>query len=176
MNQQGGYTLLEIGLVVAIVGIVTAVAIPSFNNTDSHKLDVAADEIARAIRFARDEAKRTGVAHGIQTISTDEQIRVYRLPVTTPIFDVRHPISKKLYDIQLNTDAHVSGVDLLSASYTFNGAATSSTSFDFSADGMPKTTSGGTDFMLNTGTITLSYGGQQKVISIAPMTGRVTLQ
>ncbi len=176
MNQQGGYTLLEIGLVVAIVGIVTAVAIPSFNKTDPHKLEIAAAEITRAIRFARDEARRTGVPHGFETITTDERIRVYRMPVTSPIYDVRHPISKKLYDIQLNTDPHVSGVDLLSASYTFNGAATSSTSLDFSADGMPKTSSGGTDFMLNTGSVTLSYGGHQKVISIAPMTGRVTVQ
>jgi hypothetical protein len=76
----------------------------------------------------------------------------------------------------MKTDSYVAGVDLVSASFVFSGASTSSTYLDFSAEGSPKVTSAGVDYMLTSGTVTLSFRSQQRVISIAPMTGRVTIQ
>jgi Tfp pilus assembly protein FimT len=149
---------------------------PNLSSTDPVKLDNAANEIAAAIRFTRAEAIRSKVSRGINTDATNERIRIYSLPATTPTFDIYHPIDKKLYDIQLKTDAFISGVDLVSASFAFAGASSSSTNLDFSANGNPKVTSAGTDYMLTSGIITLSYHGQQRIISIAPMTGRVTIQ
>jgi hypothetical protein len=47
----------------------------------------------------------------------------------------------------------------------------------FNKAGNPKSSVLGTDYMLNgMATITLSFAGQTKVISIAPMTGRVSVQ
>lgn len=177
-------------IVVIILGIVAAAAMPNLSSTDPKKLDNAANEVAAAIRFARAEAIRTKatcgfnrteedrnkIPCGINTDATNDRLRVYSLPAATPTYDIYHPIDKKLYDIQLKTDAFVGGVDLVSASFVFASAPSSSTNLDFSADGTPKVTSAGTDYMLTSGTITLSYRGQQRVISIAPMTGQVTVK
>lgn len=163
-------------IVVIILGIIATVAIPNLSSTDPTKLDNAANEISAAIQFAQAEAIRTKIPRGISIDATNERIRVYSLPAATPTFDIYHPIDKKLYDIQLKTDAFIGGVDLVSASFAFTGAANSSTNLDFSAEGIPKVTSAGADYMLTSGTITLSYRGQQRIISIAPMTGRVTVQ
>ncbi len=173
---QQGTSYIELVIAVTILGIVAAAAMPQLSSTDSLKLDNAANEVANAIRFAQAEATRIKISYGINTDAANERIRVYSLPGTTPTYDVYHPIDKKPYDIQLKTDAYVAGVDLVSASFAFAGAASSSTNLDFSAEGNPKVTSAGTDYMLSSGSITLSYHGQQRIISIASMTGRVTVQ
>ncbi len=175
MNNQG-YTLLEITLVVAILGIVAVGVIPGLSSGSSIKLDLAAEEVAEAARFARAEAIRSGTPHGINTDTASDRVRVYSLPSLVPSYDVRHPIDKKLYDIQFTSDPRMKGVDLVSASFDFEGAPSSSTDLDFSSDGFPKYTSAGTDYMLISATITLSYGNDQRVISIASMTGRVSIQ
>lgn len=177
-NRQNlqGFSLLEMVIVVLILSIIAAIAIPHLSSTDPKKLDNAANEVAVAIRFAQAEAIRSKIPRGIYTDATNERIRVYSLSAATPTFDIYHPTDKKLYDIQLKTDAFVGGVDLVSASFVFAGAASSSTNLDFSADGIPKVTSAGADYMLTSGTITLSYRSQQRILSIAPMTGRVVVQ
>ena len=164
-------------IVVLILSIIAAVAIPNLATTNPVKLDIAAKEIATAIRFAQAEAMRTKTSYGINTDTTNEQIRVYRLSSFTPVFDVYHPVDKKLYDIQLKTHRFAAGVDLVSANFTFTGGFSSSTYLGFNTDGYPKySVLFGGDHMLTSGTITLSYAGRQRIVSIAPMTGRVTIQ
>ena len=46
-------------------GIAAAVAIPDISTTNPNRLDLAAEEIAQAIRFARSESLRTGEIHGV---------------------------------------------------------------------------------------------------------------
>ncbi len=175
-KTQYGLSYIEIVIVVIILGIVAAAAMPNLSSTDTKKLDNAVNEAVEAIQFAQAEAIRTKIPRGINTDVTNDRMRVYSLPAATPTYDIYHPIDKKLYDIQLKTDAFIGGVDLVSASFVFAGASSSSTNLDFSADGIPKVTSAGADYMLTSGTVTLSYRGQQRIISIAPMTGRVAVQ
>ncbi len=175
MNNQG-HTLLEIILVIAILGIVAVGVIPDLSSGSPIKLDLAAEEVAEAARFARAEAIRTGTPHGINTSISNDRVRVYSLPALVPSYDVRHPIDKKLYDIQFTSDSPMAGVDLVSAIFNFDGTSSSSSNLDFSSDGIPKYTSAGADYMLISATITLSYGNDQRLISIAPMTGRVSIQ
>ena len=164
-------------IVVVILGVVAAAAMPNLSSTDPIKIDTAAKEVADAIRFARAESIRTKIPRGINTDATNDRIRVYSLPGLLPVYDIYHPIDKKLYDIQLKTDTYVAGVDLVSAGFSFAGAFSSSTHLDFSTEGNPKYTSSGNDYMLTSGgTITLSYKGQQRIVSIAPVTGRVSIQ
>lgn len=173
---QKGLSYIEIMIIVIILGVVAAVAMPNFSSTNLAKLDNAASEVADAIQFARAESIRTKIPYGIIADATTNRIRVYRLLGLTATYDVYHPIDKQLYDIQLTTDAFVSGVVLDSASFSFTGSS-ATTYVHFSDVGTPEyTTSGGTDYMLTSGTIILSYRGQQRTLSIAPMTGRVTVQ
>ena len=174
--KQKGISYIEIMIVVVILGIVAAAAMPNFSSTNEKKLDTAANEVATAIRFAQSEAIRTKTSYGISIDVANERLRVYRSPSTTAVYDVYHPVDKKLYDLQLKTDAYTDGVDVVSVSFVFGSSYSSSTNLDFSAEGVPKYTSAGTDYMLTMGSLTLAYQGQQRMITIAPMTGRVTVQ
>jgi len=172
-----GISLLEMSLAVLVLSIIAAVAIPNLAANDPVKLDIAAKEIAAAIRFAQSEARRTKSLYGIDTDATNERVRVYRLPGLLPVYDVYHPVDKKLYDINLKTHPFAAGVDLVSANFSFSGGLSSSTYLGFNSEGYPKYSApSGNDAMLTGGTIILGYGGEQRIINISPMTGRVTVQ
>jgi hypothetical protein len=46
----------------------------------------------------------------------------------------------------------------------------------FAPSGVPKYDDGSAVYMLGFASITLAAGGQTRVVSVAPMTGRVTIQ
>ena len=55
-----GFTLLEMLIVICILAIVSAVAMPLLSGNDPQKLNVAAQETSNLLRFALSEARRTG--------------------------------------------------------------------------------------------------------------------
>ncbi len=63
---QSGYTLLEMMIVLTIVGILAAVALPNFRDSiQSSRIVSASNEITSAISMARSEAIKSGKAAGI---------------------------------------------------------------------------------------------------------------
>ena len=176
MRSLNGYTLVEVVLVVAIFGIFATVLLPDSRATDESRLDMAANEVAAALRYAQSEALRTAIPHGAFTDDSTNQIKVYNKPSSTPVYDVYHPVDRKLYDIKLENSPLMSGVDFVSAIFNFSGPFSSSSYLGFNIHGHPKYTDSGTDYMLIDGNIILAHAGKQRVISIAPMTGRVTVQ
>jgi type II secretory pathway pseudopilin PulG len=163
-------------IVISIISILSIAAIPSFTSNDKYKLDLAANEIVAAIRYAQNQSLLSGTSHGVYISESDERIRIYRLPSLIPIYDVYHPLEKTLYDIQIKSMSSISGVDLTSVLFNFGGSFSSLNFLGFSSKGIPKFSFLGTDYMLVDGTITLAYAGEQRMISVAPMTGRVTVQ
>jgi type IV fimbrial biogenesis protein FimT len=60
--RQGGVTLVESAVVLAIVALLVAVAVPLFNNLlQRHRLATATNDFLTAILFTRAEALRRGV-------------------------------------------------------------------------------------------------------------------
>lgn len=173
--RQAGFSFIEIMIVIIILGIVAAVAVPDLS-ADFSKLDTAAEEFASALRFARAEAIKTNIPHGINADTANNQLRVYSLPAATPTYTVYHPIDKKLYTIALNADSRTADVILVNVSFAFSGGFSSTSLLAFNTNGVPKFNNSGRDYMLTSATITLAYKNQQRILSIAPMTGRVTIQ
>ena len=100
--MQRAYTLTELLAVVVLVGLTASVAMPSLAPGESRKLDLAAMEMANAMRFARGEAMRLGIARGFSHNSATKRIRVFSMDTgTTPatlVYDIYHPVDKQIYE------------------------------------------------------------------------------
>lgn len=177
-KYQQGITYIEIMIVVVILGIIAAVAMPNLSSTDPGKLDLAAQEFASAMRFARSEAIRVGEPRGFRQQSSQKRIRVFRPDIgTSPWtlnYDVYHPISKKLYDIQL--DSHpFAAANTLSRNSVFRGTCNTQGNIYFDSKGTPWCADPET-VLLKQFDITLNLGSHIRVVSLHSITGRVTIQ
>jgi Tfp pilus assembly protein FimT len=170
---------LEILIVVAILGIVAVVSIPSLSSTDPATLDLAAEEIAQAYRFARAESLRTGKPYGVHSVpsSSNKRYRVFRYEASSnpsKIFDVYHPLDKQLYDLELKTHPFASA-DSVAGTTTFFGTCDDSRYVVFNAQGVPHCNDPIT-VALKEKAITLDKGAHTRVVIIEGITGRIGIQ
>ena len=182
-ESQIGYTLIEMLLVVGLLALVAAIAAPAFNSNEEVVLDRAAADVASAFRFARSEAIRTGEGHGL-TISqvtqevTAEKYDINVAPIVT-LNTLTDPITKQPYDFNINTSNGTKGVLISNSVDIFNyGTEGRRRSLIFDRNGAPIWIVGAdpTRHLLVDATVELSIGGQQRLVDVAPMTGRVTIQ
>jgi len=178
--RQGerGYSLPELLAVVIIMGIVAVVAIPDISTTDPDKLDLAAEEIAQAMRFARSEAIRTGEPRGFRLQRVEKRIRVFRPDTSAspwPLnYDVYHPVSKKLYDVELDTHPFAQ-VDSLNHNRVYRGVCIKAGSVYFDSSGIPRCSDPET-VLLEQFDVTLTLGNHTRAVTLNGITGRVTVQ
>lgn len=177
-----GYSLLELAVVVAIVAVLAAVALPGLSPAEDEKLDLAAAHVAEAIRHARAEALRTGEAHGLTISQTTQQVTVERYDLTTdPISAVAtliHPIDKQPYDFNINTTPATAGVSISNSQDVFDYTGLGRRrSLVFDTNGTPLwVDTGPATYLLKDGSVELSYGNGQRLVGVAAITGRVTVQ
>jgi len=180
-QNNKGVTLVEILLVVLILSIVTVLVIPSSQPLDNQKLKLAASEVAEAIRFARSESMRTGQTYGISALHLAEQVKVYLANMLTDPPSISamsyHPMDKKIYEFNLEVDAATQGVLIANTTDIFNytGLGTAQQELYFDEKGSPFFEDSTGRYQLNNGSIQLSYSGMQMTVSVAPVTGRVTI-
>ena len=173
-----GFSLLELLLVLMVLGIVAAAAIPDLSSSDNHRLELAAGEIAGAMRFARSEALRSGDPHGFQLQTTEARIRVISFDTGsnpwTPRYDVGHPGVHNLYDIQL-ADHPYAGIQSMARNASFHDNCNDPDLIYFDASGTPWCGDGNGP-LLEKYDVTLSFGSQSRVVSLYGISGRVTIQ
>jgi prepilin-type N-terminal cleavage/methylation domain-containing protein len=182
--RQGerGYSLLELLAVVIILGVAAAVAIPDISTTNPNKLDLAAEEVAQAIRFARSESLRTGKIHGVEVSQNTQRVLAYRADLTTtPVSKAEilyQPVSKQQYDYDVGAGVLTSGVSITNAQDPFLYAAGRRNNLLFDPTGVPIwiVNATGSTYVLQDGTVQLGYGGDQRIVHVAQITGRVTVQ
>ena len=177
MGRRGtGYTLVEILIVVSLLGIVAVVAIPNFPSINPQPLDLAAEEFANAMRFARREAMRLG--HPIGFTAQNKRITVFRADVgTSPWtlnYDVYHPHSKHLYDIKINKHPFAD-LDEMTQNIAHRGTCDRPDDVYFDSNGTPWCTEPET-VLLEQFDVTFILGPHTRVVTLQGISGRVTVQ
>ena len=178
-----GVTLTELLVVVIILGLLAAVAAPGLRSADPAKLDLAATQIAEAIRFARSEAMRTGQVHSVLVKHQTEEVNADKTDLTTQPpsaeYLLHHPISRQLYEFNVSTARTTAGIEITNTQEVFDFSGISRRRrLMFDAQGKPIfiRTSTGETYHLAVGQILLGYGTHQRIVQVDPYTGRVTIQ
>ena len=173
-----GFSLIELTIVILILSIVAVVAMPNVSTGDEAKLELASQEVAQAMRFARSESLRIGEPRGFRQQSSPQRIRVFRADMgTSPptlVYDVYHPVSKHLYDIELDKHAFAA-VGTISHNRTYRGTCNNPGNVYFDANGTPWCADP-ENILLEQFDITLSLGAHTRVVTLNGITGRVTVQ
>lgn len=149
-----GFTLAEILVVVGVVAVIAALAVPYFGSMDGTQAVSAARTLASDLEYAQN------VAITVQepvTVTFSDSGETYTLSnASGPLI---HPITKAAYTEDFRARDGLSDVDLVSAS--FGGAS----SVTFDSLGTPD----------SAGTVTLQAGPHVYRVNVASVTGRVSV-
>ena len=175
---QRAYTIIEILAVVALLGLTATIVIPSTSPGESIKLDLVANEIANAMRFARSEAMRTGSTIGFQHQTSANRIRVFSIDIdsspATITYDVYHPVDKQKYIRQFDEPPYsFDGKDQHISDY--RGSCNTGSKVYFDADGTAWCPDP-TNLLLERFSISLKLGNSTRLLTLDGITGRVTVE
>ena len=76
LSATGGFTLIEIMAVIAIMGMVFAIGIPRLSTSKIRGLRTEAESIAASLEFARQRAIMTGISHRVLIDLADGGYRI----------------------------------------------------------------------------------------------------
>ena len=183
-GNHSGYTLLELMVVASILAVLAAIALPSLDTSRSESLDLAAQTVADALRFAQAEAARTGTAHFVEINRDSEALRIAVAdlsgPDAAPGADVMHPITKQPYSFVLPDQPGLGGIDVADHPFDYpSGGKLNTVLFD--ARGVPFWKASNSFQHLTAGEIDIGLGEplspsrRQIKVRVAPVTGRVTI-
>lgn len=177
LKNEHGFSLVELLIVITILGIAASVAIPDISTTDASRLNLAATELADAMRFARSESMQ-GSPRAFRQISSQKKVIVYRPDTSaspwSPIYDVYHPLSKQLYDIDLGNHPFAS-VDSINHNRNYRGTCNTPDQVYFDVNGTPWCTDP-ESVLLDQFVVILTAGTHTRTVTLHGITGRVTVQ
>jgi general secretion pathway protein H len=126
---QAGFTLIEIAVVMAIIGMVLLLVVPRLPSTDQENLKISARTLASTLRYLQERAATSNTGYHVTLAPGTESIKIAEIGVdgrsTEPsdpllqkspikdgivVSDVRIPRLGKISDGQLRIDVGVAGV------------------------------------------------------------------
>ena len=182
VQNPSGFTLIELLACILIIGIIARIILPATAPYQEGKIELAATEIAMALRFARDEALRTGEERAVRINNTTGQVTVYRPNLATNPATVAailpNPLTKQPYDFNVVNNALTEGVRVENPGkpFKYRNNATLQEDVFFDGFGMPVLISGAQRYQLETGAVLLGSGNDNRSVVLVPFTGRVSVQ
>jgi prepilin-type N-terminal cleavage/methylation domain-containing protein len=181
-RAASGFTFIEVLVAFLVLAIVVAGVNPQLSSGNPEKLDVAASQVAAAIRFARSEAMRTGEVHSVFVDEGNEEITVELTELSTKPASAKnvlyHPINKQPYTFNLPGNTSTRDVLVTSPAASFLFATIGKQQrLMFTAQGVPVfiDTTTNTVHQLVNGEVQLGMSGIDVMVTVQPVTGRVTL-
>jgi len=162
-RQGSGFTLVELLIVLVILGISAALAIPMISSAGSTQIRSAANMIAADLEYAKSMAITRGQSYSVVFDKLSERYRIEDASGNV----IAHPVKKGFnYEVDFRNDSRLDKVDIQDVDFD----STSEVSFDYL--GSPHNGSGAP---LNRGVITLEGGGKTIRVNVEPVTGFITI-
>jgi prepilin-type N-terminal cleavage/methylation domain-containing protein len=159
----GGFTIIELLIVVVIIAIAALVAIPMMTSADSFQIRSAANMIAADLEYAKTIAISRGQRFSVVFDKTTESYRIEDESGAV----IAHPVKKGFdYIIDFQNDSRLNKVDIEDVNFD----TTSEVTFDYL--GSPYD---GDDNPLNSGVISLRAGQMTVTVNIEPVTGFISI-
>jgi len=181
-QDRSGFTLLELLVVLLLIAIVARVALPTVAPLGSGKTEVAAANIAAALRFARDDAIRNAEERGVRFDRTTGQVTVFKPNLATNPVSIDtllyNPLTKMPYDFTIQESEFTAGVRMGNTDdlFKYRSNATRQNDIFFDANGMPVFISGTNRYHLESSGVIVEAGSDTRSIAVTPFTGRVSIQ
>ncbi|MDD5327770.1 MAG: GspH/FimT family pseudopilin [Phycisphaerae bacterium] len=163
-----GFTLMEILLVVLIVAIAAAIAVPMMGSTASMQIRSAANMIAADLEYAKSMAISRQKNYSV-VFNADPANSYYE--VHDPDGIIEHPVKKGFdYKVDFSSDSRLNNVVIDAAD--FDPDSSNTITFDYL--GSPHS---GSETLnpLNSGVISISAGNFTMTINVEPVTGFISI-
>ncbi len=154
---NGGFTLIEIIIVIVILAIAAMTAIPMLSSAGSVQIRSAANMIAADLEYAKSMAISRGQDYSVEFDESSESYSIYKEGDASPI---DHPVKKGFpYTIDFKNDGRLNKVDITSVNFNSTKRVT------FNCLGSP----------YYGGTINLNADGSTATITVEPVTGYISI-
>jgi prepilin-type N-terminal cleavage/methylation domain-containing protein len=180
-HNCAAYTLTELLIVVAILAIAAAVAIPTAQPVAEFRADAAAGEVVNALRFARENAQHSGEQRLFDCNAAANTIAVFALETVQTTArasrdPVEHPFNRAPYLLNLNAAPAGNTMALVRCTFTFDDNSTAAAvAFDEAGNPVRGVGSGeARKSPLRTGQVVLGAGNVERTITV-DATGRITV-
>jgi prepilin-type N-terminal cleavage/methylation domain-containing protein len=162
-----GFTLAEILLVVLIIAIAAAIAVPMIGSMDSVQIRSAANVIAADLEYAKSMAISRQKNYSVVFDPAGGSYEVH-----DPNGIIKHPVKKGFdYKVAFSSDSRLENVVIESVDFD------SSDTITFDSLGSPHSGSGANPPYLNdVGTISISAGDFTETIKVEPVTGFISIE
>jgi prepilin-type N-terminal cleavage/methylation domain-containing protein len=165
MKNRKGFTLIELAMIIAILGVLALVVMPKTTAEPRVRLEAACQKIALDLRYAQEMALAQQVRFGVSFDTVNEAYFVYRVNIATK---ARDPQTRNNFDVSFSQLNEFKGIDISSTNF--------SNRVEFDSKGAPYDGNGA--ILSSQGIITLQAqaGAYSRTVRIEPKTGKVSVQ